>query len=161
MATTVGNAEKAAFVRKLGANPFLYRERDFVTEAMAWTSGEGVDLAFDTVGGSIFPATFSAVRVYGDLVTLLQPSTEVDWSIARSRNLRISLELMLTPMHLGLPAALRHQGKILEHCAALAQAGKLRIHVADTLPLAQAAIAHQRIQKGTMTGKLVLVPEAE
>ncbi|CAK0767724.1 NADPH:quinone reductase [Gammaproteobacteria bacterium] len=162
VATTVGNSEKVAFVQKLGAErPLLYREQDFVTETLAWTGGEGVDLAFDTVGGRTFAATFPAVRVYGDLVTILQPSAEVDWGVARSRNLRISLELMLTPMHLNLAAALRHQGKILEHCATLAQTNKLHIHVAETLPLAQAALAHQRIQLGSTSGKIVLMLESD
>jgi NADPH2:quinone reductase len=160
VATTVSSPEKAAFVQSLGAErPLFYRERDFVAETLAWTAGAGADLAFDTVGGRTFADSFPAVRVYGDLVTLLQPPADVDWNVARSRNLRISLELMLTPLHLGLAAALRHQGEILEHCAALAEAGRLRLHVADTLPLEQAAVAHRLIQTGSMTGKLVLVLE--
>ncbi len=157
VATTVGSPEKADFVRSLGAElPILYKEQDFAAELLAWSHGEGVDLAFDTVGGKTFTATFPAVKPYGELVTLLQPSSDVDWGVARSRNLRISLELMLTPMHLGLEKALHHQGQILRRCGALAAADQLHIHLDQILPLTAAGEAHRLIQAGSRTGKLVL-----
>ena len=65
---------------------------------------------------------------------------------------------MLTPMLETLPAARAHQGDILDQCAALADAGKLKIEVSETLPLEQAANAHQQIETGHTRGKLVLVP---
>lgn len=158
--TTVSDQAKAEFVQKLGAERvIIYREQNFVEEVLSWTNGKGVDLAFDTVGGSTFAATFGAVKIYGDLVTILQPGLDVDWTIARSRNLRISLELMLTPMHLNWHDGLQHQGEILAHCANLALNGKLQIHVANLLPLVEAATAHQLIQAGGMMGKIVLNPE--
>ena len=64
---------------------------------------------------------------------------------------------MLTPMLRGLTAARRHHAEILERCGELMAAGRLRVHVADTFPLEQAAEAHRRIETGGMTGKLVLV----
>jgi NADPH2:quinone reductase len=63
---------------------------------------------------------------------------------------------MLSPMVFGWSGAERHQAEILEQCATLFDAGKLQIKLADTLPLAQAAEAHRRIEQGGMTGKLVL-----
>ena len=91
---------------------------------MDWTDGAGVDLAFDTVGSNTFHRTPEAVAVYGDLVTLLQPDVEMNWKTARLRNLRISLELMLTPMFLNLTDARQHQAWILEQCAELFDNGK-------------------------------------
>jgi NADPH2:quinone reductase len=155
--TTVGSADKAAFVRELGADEVVnYRETDFVRAVLDLTGGIGADLAFDTVGGAVFQQSFTAVRPYGDVVTLLQPGPGMDWKIPRLRNQRTSLELMLSPMYYGWSDALRHQGDILTEGAGLVDRGQLRVHLSDVLPLADAAEAHRRIEAGGMQGKLVL-----
>src|SRR4030067_70677 len=52
VAATVGDADKAAFVRALGAEHIIeYKQQDFVQAALDWTGGAGVDLTLDTVGG--------------------------------------------------------------------------------------------------------------
>lgn len=156
--TTVSSDAKADLVRALGADHVInYRNGDFVAQVLQLTGGQGVDIAFDTVGGAIIQQTFAAVRPYGDLVSLLQPDASIDWKIARLRNLRFSLELMLSPMYYGWSEALRHHGWILEQCSALADQGRLKIHVAHALPLVQAAAAHRLIEAGGMTGKIVLL----
>ncbi len=158
--TTVSTDDKAAFVSGLGADEVIrYRETDFCDAALAWTEGRGVDIAFDTVGGSTFLATFGAVRHYGDLVTILQPPADTDWKVARIRNLRISLELMLTPMYDDLPEARLHQTSILENGARMFDEGTLKIQVSHQIPLAQAAEAHRLVEAGSTTGKIVLVME--
>jgi NADPH2:quinone reductase len=159
--TTVSSQEKVRFVRQLGADhPILYTQTDFVKASLDWTGGEGVDLAFDTVGGKTFYDTFPAVRVYGDVVTILEPdSTHTNWKIARSRNLRISLELMLTPMFQGLVAAQQHQAEILQQCANWIDEGKLKIHLSQTFPLKDAAAAHKALESGSITGKIALLIE--
>ncbi len=93
-----------------------------------------------------------------DLVTLLDPCEDIRGKEARNRNLRISFTLMLTPMLRDLPQARAHHGAILSHCAELVNAGKLRIEVARTLPLEQAADAHRVVETGHAQGKLILVP---
>ncbi|TFI55427.1 alcohol dehydrogenase [Mastigocladus laminosus UU774] len=156
--TTVGSQEKANFVKQLGADyPILYKQTDFVQAALDWTGGEGVDLAFDTVGGETFHQTFPAVRMYGDIVTILEPNANTVWRTARNRNLRIGLELMLIPMAQGIVEAQQHQAEILTECAKYIDAGKLKIHVSHELPLAEAVKAHQLIESGSTTGKIVLV----
>jgi NADPH2:quinone reductase len=158
VATTVSSPEKANFVTKLGADKVIfYQETDFVTSALDWTNGEGVDLVFDTVGGDTFEKSFPAVRVYGDIVTILEPKANTVWKVARNRNLRIGLELMLTPMLLGNVEALIHHGEILQQCANWIDADKLKIEVSQTFPLAEAAKAHAVIESGSLQGKLVLL----
>ncbi|OGT35877.1 MAG: alcohol dehydrogenase [Gammaproteobacteria bacterium RBG_16_51_14] len=155
--TTVGSAEKATFVKELGAERAInYKEQDFVKAVLDWTHGHGVDIAMDNVGGAMIEATFPAVRHYGDMVTLLQPSADVNWTVARQRNLRFSMEIMLSPLLFNLVEAQIHQTWILEQCARLFDAGKLAVHVSRVLPLAKAAEAHAEIEKGSATGKLVL-----
>ncbi len=158
--TTVGSEEKAEFVRNLGADyPILYKQTDFVQATLDWTKGEGVDLAFDTVGGDIFTQTFPAVMVYGDIVTILEPDSSTNWKVARNRNLRISLELMLTPMAEGMVSAQQDQAKILEQCAGLIDEGKLKIHLSKTFPLEAASEAHRLLEVGSTTGKIALIFE--
>ncbi|MBE9039624.1 zinc-dependent alcohol dehydrogenase family protein [Oscillatoriales cyanobacterium LEGE 11467] len=157
--TTVGSEEKAQFVRQLGADlPVLYKQTDFDRAVLDWTNGEGVDVAFDTVGGETFFQTCPAVKVYGDLVTILEPDAKLgNLKIARSRNLRISLELMLTPMLQNLVEEQERQGKILQQCTRLIDDGKLQIHLNKTFPLAEAAAAHEMLESGSMMGKIVLI----
>lgn len=158
VAATVGDAGKAAFVRALGVERIIeYKKQDFVQAALDWSGGAGVDLTFDTVGGETFCKSFAATRVYGQVVTLLQTACDTDaMKTARTRNLGIHYELMLTPMFLGLHAARVHQREILEQGAQLIEAGQLTVRVSEVLPLADAAEAHRRIGAGHTTGKIVL-----
>lgn len=156
--TTVSSQEKARLVRQLGADqPILYPQTDFAQTALDWTGGTGVDLAFDTIGGQTFFDTVPAVKVYGDLVTILEPDFSFGTlKTARSRNLRISLELMLTPALQGLVAAQENQRQILEQCAQWIDTGKLKIHLGQTFLLSDTVSAHQAIESGSTTGKIAL-----
>lgn len=155
--TTVSSSEKAEFVRSLGADwVILYRQTDVAQAVMDWTDGEGVDLTFDTVGGPVLSQSFAVTSIYGDVVTLLAPDPNTDWKTARDRNLRLSYELMLTPMLKGITKAQQDQAKILQQGARLFDGGELKIHLQQTLPLESAATAHQLIGTGSTTGKIVL-----
>lgn len=157
---TVGSQAKARFASELGADQtILYREQDFVAAVRDWTQGQGVNVALDTVGGETFVKTFGAVNFYGDVVTILEPPRDADWKEARQRNQRVSLELMLSPMLYRLTEWREHQTQILEQCAGLIDAGKLKVRVCRTLPLAQAAEAHRALERGEAMGKLVLDTE--
>jgi len=157
VATSVSSDAKAAFVRRLGADHVInYRKQDVTQVLLEWTDGKGVDVAFDTVGGDAFKQLIPAVRTYGDLVTILPVPENTDWKTARLRNIRISQELMLTPMIMSLKNAVHHQSEILKRCASHFDDGSLSIHVSHKLPLEQAADAHYLIESGGTTGKIVL-----
>ena len=157
VATTV-SSKNSDFVRQLGADLAIdYKQTNFVQRVLDWTDGEGVDLAFDTVGKDTFFKTVEAIKLYGDLVTILEPDTSLgNLKEARKRNLRIGLELMLTPMLQGLVDEQKDQAKILQQCARLIDEGKLKIHVNHAYPLAEAMEAHRNLEAGGMTGKYVL-----
>lgn len=158
--TTVGSADKAEFAKSFGANHTInYKDENFVQAILDWTDGKGVDIAFDTVGGKTLADTFAAVCFYGNVVTLLQPGPEVDWSVPRLRNQRLSLEIMLTPVFYGLTEAMAHQGGILRRGAELFEAGELRMHVDTAFPLERAAEAHALVTSGKTKGKIVLTIE--
>jgi NADPH2:quinone reductase len=157
--TTVSSAQKAAFAKRLGADEaILYPAEDFVEAVERLTEGQGAEVVLDTVGPKVFQQSIAAVAHYGDLVTLLDPGSEVSWKEARNRNLRIGFTLMLTPMLRDLPEARTHHAQILAECGKLVEAGRLRIEVASSMPLERAAEAHVRIEAGHTQGKLVLRP---
>ncbi len=157
VATTVSTPEKADIVRQLGADFVIpYKDKDVTETVMEWTQGRGVDVVLDTVGGDTFRRSLDAACVYGQVVTLLDPGGDVDWNTARNKNLGISFTLMLTPMLQDLPEARDHQGEILRRCAELVNEEKLKPLLSATLPLSQAARAHQLIEAGHVQGKIVL-----
>lgn len=158
VAVTVGDANKAALCRELGAEKtILYKQQDFVSETLAWRDGNGVDVVFDTVGGDTFLRSLHAARYCGKLVSLLStPLSLADAQLARLRNLSISYELMLTPQIWNLHDERTRQRRILEQGARLVDGGKLKVIVSHALPLAQVAEAHRLLEQGGVTGKIVL-----
>ncbi len=155
--TTVSSGKKAEFAKRIGADMTInYPTQNVIEAVMDWTDGEGVDIAFDTVGSTVLQDCFSCVRPYGDVVTILQPSENTDWSDARVRNVRMSLELMLTPMIMGLDGAMHHQGEILKQCAVLIDDNQLNIAVAKSFDLTEAAAAQDFLERQHPIGKVVL-----
>lgn len=157
VATTISSEEKAAFAKSMGADLTIFKNTDVAEQILQWTDGEGVDLAFDTVGGKVFYDSIPAVKVYGDLVTILEPDPSLgNLKVARLRNLRIGLELMLTPMMQGMEEFQHDQANILQQCARLFDEGKLKIHLNQTFALEDAIEAHRLLEAGSMVGKVVL-----
>lgn len=63
---TAGSADKAARCAELGAAVTVnHREQSFADEVMRVTSGRGVDVAFDTVGGDTTQQTFRCMAFNG------------------------------------------------------------------------------------------------
>lgn len=158
VATTVSSEEKATFVKSLGAELAIdYTQDDFVEAIMDWTDGKGVKLVLDTVGGETFCKSFSAVRPYGRIVTLLSTPCEMKHiNSARLRNLIIGYVQMTAPLYLDLHPARLAQTRILERGAKLFEEGVLKVRIGMALPLEEAAQAHRLIEAGHTTGKIVL-----
>ncbi len=157
VATSVSSTDKADFVRQLGADLVIdYTQEDVCQALLDWSDGQGVDIALDTVGGDAFKQLVPAMRLYGDLVTLLDIPTDVDWKLLRVKNVRVSQALMLSPMLAKIDALGEHHASILEQCGQWFDEQKLSIYVDDVLPLSKAQEAHRRLELGHQCGKLVL-----
>jgi NADPH-dependent curcumin reductase CurA len=63
-----GGAEKAAFVRSLGADRVIDYRREDVAGVLRGEYGDRLDVAIDTVGGAIFDAFLDNLAVHGRLV---------------------------------------------------------------------------------------------
>jgi len=154
--TTVSSAEKAEFAKSMGADEVvLYTQNGFADAVNELTGGQGADLVFDTVGAAVFKESINATAHFGRLVTLLDPG-ELNLAEARMRNLLIGFELMLTPMLRDLPEARDKHVEILNQCAQWLEKGVLKTHISKQLPLTETAKAHELIEAGHSTGKIVL-----
>jgi NADPH2:quinone reductase len=161
VAVTISSQEKADFAKSLDADYCInYIQTDFVQAALDWTSGTGVDVVFDTVGGDIFCRSIEAARIYGKVVTLLEPPCDSGAiKIAKFRNLSLIYELMLTPMLQGMHEARVAQRVMIEEATRLIEANRLQVRVTKALPLAQVAEAHRFVEEGHTMGKIVLLNE--
>ncbi|MFO8083443.1 MAG: zinc-dependent alcohol dehydrogenase family protein [Desulfobacterales bacterium] len=158
VATTISGKEKAEFAQSMGAEYLIdYQKKDFVEAVLDWTDGKGVDVVFDTVGNKTFCHSFGAAKIYGKVVTLLEGICDSNAiKVAKMRNLSIIYELMLTPMHLGMHKQRVAQRRILEEATRRIESGEVSVKVSEIFSLNDVAKAHQLIEKGHMTGKIVL-----
>ena len=158
VAVTVSSQEKADFAQSLGADYCINnRQTDFIQATLDWTKGVGVDVVLDAVGGDIFCRSISAARIYGKIVTLLEPVCDSHAiKIAKLRNLSLIYELMLTPMIQGMHEARVAQRVMIEAATNMIEEGNLSVKVSQVLPLAEVAEAHKMVETGRMMGKIVL-----
>jgi NADPH:quinone reductase-like Zn-dependent oxidoreductase len=141
-AYVIGTARAAHhdFLRELGADEAIdYTETD-VAEAVA-----GVDLVLDLVGGETGVESIPTLRDGGLIVTVPSSSDFGPLHEAAGKRVRVSA-FLVEPDREGIEAI-----------AALVEEGRLRAKVSQTLPLAQAAQAHELGEAGRIGGgKLVL-----
>ncbi|MFE0519071.1 zinc-dependent alcohol dehydrogenase family protein [Streptomyces sp. NPDC058954] len=142
-------------VERLGATPIDYTTATVEEYVAEHTGGEGFDVIFDTVGGSVLDASFAAVRTYtGHVVSALGWGTH---SIAplSFRGATYSGVFTLLPLLTG--RGREHHGEIMREAAALADAGALKPQLDPRhFTLADVAEAHAAVESGTAQGKVVI-----
>ena len=153
---TVSTAAKAALARELGADEtILYTERDFAAEVKRLTGGRGVDVVYDSVGQSTFAKSLGSLGPRGLLVLFGQSSgavPPVDLGILNTGG-----SLFVTRPSLGHYVATRDElvwraSDVLGWIGA----GRLKLRIDRTYPLAEAAQAHRELEGRRTTGKLLL-----
>jgi NADPH2:quinone reductase len=156
--TTISGPEKAEFAESIGADRCInYKEQDFVDAVLELTGGEGVDVVFDVIGGQVFADSFPAAKIFGQVVTLDEINfTKEEAGIAKLRNLSLSYELMLTPMHFKMRDARVRQTGMLEEAARLIDAGQIKVFVNNVFSLEEIDKAHGMVESGHSTGKTVI-----
>jgi NADPH2:quinone reductase len=154
---TAGTPEKCAAAAALGATRAInYRTEDFVEVVGTATEGRGVDVVLDIVGGAYTARNLDCLARDGRLVVIgLQGGETADISLrtllVRRLTITGSTLRIRTPAEKGtIAAALERE------VWPLVASGRVRPVVAATLPLAQAAEAHRRLEAGEVIGKIVL-----
>ncbi|MFI9352323.1 NADP-dependent oxidoreductase [Streptomyces lydicus] len=121
------------FLRSLGAEPVTYGEG--LADRVRALAPEGVDVALDFVGGGVVDVSQELLKNRGRVASIADGEvTEKGGHLVWVR-----------PDSDGLTAL-----------GALADAGKLTVHVDAVFPLAEAAEAFRRSQEGRTRGKIVL-----
>ncbi|WBC17292.1 NADP-dependent oxidoreductase [Micromonospora sp. WMMA1998] len=132
----IGTASEANhdFVRSLGAEPVVYG--DGLRNRVRAVAPDGVDVVLDLFGGD-------ALDVSAELIT--RPARMMSTADPEHVTRLGGTYLFVKPSAADLAVL-----------AGLVDAGRLTVHVARTLPLAEAAEAHRLVEAGHVRGKVVL-----
>jgi NADPH:quinone reductase len=149
---TVSTEAKAKLARKLGSDAVVYyRAGSVADKVLALTSGKGVDVVIDPVGGVTLTDNIGSLRPRGTIVNL-GLSGGVAATIPNLYQF-FRNELRIVGSWMGSMDELRFGLELVRQ-------GKVRAALDRVLPLAAAREAHRLIAESRVTGKLVLLPWA-
>ncbi|MEV7193133.1 NADP-dependent oxidoreductase [Streptomyces sp. NPDC093510] len=126
------------FLRELGAEPVTYG--DGLVERVRALAGEGVDAAFDTIGGDTLKASAELLAPGGRLASI------ADGGVAALG---------------GSYCFVRPDAADLQRLSELVEQDVVTVHVDETFPLERAADAHRLSEKGRTRGKVVVTVDWE
>jgi NADPH2:quinone reductase len=168
-------------VSGLGGIPMDYQRQDFVREIHRLT-GEGVDVVFDPIGGAHLWESRKALRPGGTVVgyglstslrgkglTSNRPGRRQRFRGTAIFGLYIFGSRLLPGRKRVVPYSIQTLKRLkpalfrqdLITLFDLLQQQKIKPLIAQRLPFAEARQAHELLGKGGVTGKIVLVPDAE
>jgi putative PIG3 family NAD(P)H quinone oxidoreductase len=155
--TTAGSIEKCQACQALGADTAIdYKLEDFAAIIREKTSGRGVDVILDMVGGDYLQKNINSLAVEGRLVNIsyLKGSrVEVNFLPVLRNRLTITgstLRPRTVEQKGAIAAALR------EKVWPLLASGKVKPQIYKTFPLVEAAGAHRLLESSEHIGKIVL-----
>lgn len=155
--TTAGSEEKCAACRKLGADVAInYKTEDFVAATKAATNDKGANLILDMVGGDYIGRNYETASVEGRIVQIAfqgSPKATVDFRRIMLKRLHHTGSTLRSRSVADKGAIARAVG---EQALPLVAAGKVKILIDSTFPLAEAAKAHARMESSAHIGKIVL-----
>ncbi|MFD9907781.1 NADP-dependent oxidoreductase [Streptomyces sp. NPDC059063] len=134
-ARVIGTASERnhAYLRELGAEPVTYG--DGLAERVRALVPDGVDAAFDTIGGDTLKVSADLLAPGGRLASIADGSV-------------IGLG--------GRYCFVRPDADDLRRLTELTERDVLTVHVADTFPLERAAEAYRLLEQGRTRGKIVI-----
>ncbi|MDF2920935.1 MAG: alcohol dehydrogenase [Microbacterium sp.] len=122
------------YLRELGAEPVVYG--DGLADRVREVAPEGVDVVLDFAGGSSLDSTNDLLREGGVVTSIADPRAASEFG--------------------GNYIWVRPDAAQLAELARLAADGSLRVEVAETFPLDDAAAAYARLEEGHTRGKIVV-----
>lgn len=159
----VDTRERAEFIRSLGADGAIDYPSENVTErVLELTAGRGVDLIFDSVGGSGFVQQADRLAPFGMLVCFGSlagpPSGEVIEAMFSKMGRCMGVRFF--SMH-AFDRDRSRRREATERILELLAAKKIAPPIWARLPLAEAGRAQALLEGGKVLGKIILKPEAE
>lgn len=132
------SARNADFLRGIGVDQVIdYTHERFEDAARA------VDIVLDTIGEETQRRSFTVLKPGGMLVSIAETP---DQSLAQTYGVRTAR------------IRVRPSGAQMAEIAKVFESGNLRMEVARTFPLSEAASAHRLSETGHTRGKIVLIP---
>lgn len=155
---TVGSDDKRALAKDNGCDHVInYRSEDYVARVKEITAGDGVDVAYDSIGADTFPATLDCIRPIGMWVSFGNASGPVP-----------PFSALLLMQKGSLFATRPTTGNYLAKRSDLEQAaaalfgvigdGTVKVGIGQTFALKDAAEAHRALEGRKTTGATVLIP---
>ncbi|KQV30644.1 alcohol dehydrogenase [Rhizobium sp. Root1203] len=152
---TVGTPEKGDLARSYGADHLIVgRDADVVGEVKRLTSGRGVDVAYDGIGGHMLAKTIQCVRPFGVAATIGQAGGAIP---------PVFVDELRPGRSLAHPSIMAYIANAADYAAAaksvVATMGSgIAATIAGEYALEDAAEAQQHLEDGRAAGSLILVP---
>ncbi len=157
---------KHELVSSLGATPIDYRNEDFVERIRSLT-GDGVDVVFDGIGGKNFSRSYRTLRKGGRLVSygfigsVKGGRIEVPLTFTRLFLFKLIPDGKKTLFYGDTPRFVEKDNawyrETLTALFNLLAEGKIKPIIGERIPLAEAARAHELMERAATTGKIVLI----
>jgi NADPH2:quinone reductase len=152
---TARGQHKLDLARELGAHVAIdYGGRDWIERVRDATGGQGVDVAFDAIGGELGRGAFDLLVPGGRLVVFGFSSGE-PLAVPPEEAARRGVEIIgfggSRPLEFDIP-------KLIADALQFAAAGRLKPVIGQSYPLASAAEAHRAIEARATIGKTLLIP---
>ncbi|MFB9993519.1 zinc-binding alcohol dehydrogenase family protein [Deinococcus oregonensis] len=155
----VGSAERADFVRSLGADEVIERQhQDFATAVTALTNGRGVDVILDSIGGEVTERGLTCLAPLGRLVVFGHASGQPAHFTTPTLHRQGRAVIGYSTGNLRKVRPERLRPSVAAVWAALA-AHQIKVHFGADFPLTDAAHAHLLVESGQINGKVLLRPK--
>jgi NADPH2:quinone reductase len=155
----VSSADKVSFARALGADDVIDRKTEDISRRVAEITGNhGVDIIIDPVGEPSIPGNIALLAPFGTLVIYgglggkaqldLVPTLRASKNSPAVRQFSIhTCDGLIEERRAGIRALID-----------MLAAGRLKPRIHARVPLAEAARAHEMLERGAVMGKLLLTP---
>ena len=155
---TVSTEAKAELARQAGADEvILYSEQDFQAQVERITDGQGVNVAYDSVGKATFEKSIDCLSRFGTMVLYGNASGPVTEFNPANLGPKGSLFLTLPTLFDYLATREDLEWRSSDVFNWISE-GKLDLRLEYFYPLAEARAAHEALEGRMTTGKVILKP---
>jgi NADPH2:quinone reductase len=156
---TVGSVAKAEKAHALGADHvILYRDQDVAGEVRRITGGQGVAVAYDSVGKDTFEGTLASLGRRGLFVSFGNASGPPP-PVEAQRLSRAGSLFFTRPTLADYIATTEELDASASAVFDMVASDSLTVEIGQTFPLSQAAEAHRALEGRRTIGATLLIPE--
>ena len=154
---TVSTELKTSIAKENGADHVIVgRDTDFVAAIKKLTDGQGVNVAYDGIGGDTLLKTANCVRPSGALVSIGQAGGRIAQSTVDELTKQTNFSFLR-------PSVIAYIGDLNSYRTSATEFFKIMDKgiggtISQKIPLTEAARAHRMLENGQSSGSLLLIP---